>query len=258
MTDEMIDDVKALIDGDFGDDQILKDVYRACKNGEVISNYERKYVRDLAGRYLKRPGDTVAAPEEAVAPDVALPGAAGEVRPSDGRAATAAAGGPSDDCSVRLISSTARMAGGRSKTKKVAFIGIALLLVVAIVAVAATTTAIQSPGGLPDTSNEPDTNPDAQQIIDEFYVATDLDGYSSGDFILIHGWSDVDGTVDLSIQTAAGKVVWSDSVPVKPDGAYSTIVIAGGGASWTTSGTFAVDAKNGDGVVATAEFEFAR
>ena len=52
----MIDDIRRLLDGDFGDDRILKDIYRACKNGEVISNYERKYVRDLAGRYLKDSG----------------------------------------------------------------------------------------------------------------------------------------------------------------------------------------------------------
>ena len=50
---DILDDVKDLLDGDFGDDRILKDVYRACQNGEVISNYERKYVRDLTKLYLK-------------------------------------------------------------------------------------------------------------------------------------------------------------------------------------------------------------
>ena len=53
MAEAMIDDIKKLLDGDFGDDRILKDIYRACKNGEVISNYERKYVRDLTERYLR-------------------------------------------------------------------------------------------------------------------------------------------------------------------------------------------------------------
>ena len=43
-------------DGDFGDDRILKQIARACKNNEVISNYERNYVQKLAEQHLgKKP-----------------------------------------------------------------------------------------------------------------------------------------------------------------------------------------------------------
>jgi len=52
MTDPLLDDVKDLLDKDFGDDRILKQIYRACKNNEVISNYERNYVRKLAEKHL--------------------------------------------------------------------------------------------------------------------------------------------------------------------------------------------------------------
>ena len=45
MTDMLLDDVNSLLDGDFGDDRILKQIARACKNNEVISNYERNYVK---------------------------------------------------------------------------------------------------------------------------------------------------------------------------------------------------------------------
>ena len=52
MNDMLLDDVTSLLDGDFGDDRILKQISRACKNNEVISNYERNYVQKLAEQYL--------------------------------------------------------------------------------------------------------------------------------------------------------------------------------------------------------------
>jgi hypothetical protein len=52
MSDSLIDDVKALLDTDFGDDRILKQIFRACQNNEVISNYERNYVLELAEKHL--------------------------------------------------------------------------------------------------------------------------------------------------------------------------------------------------------------
>ena len=56
MSDMLLDDVNSLLDGDFGDDRILKQIARACKNNEVISNYERNYVQKLAEQHLgKKP-----------------------------------------------------------------------------------------------------------------------------------------------------------------------------------------------------------
>ena len=52
MNDSLFDDVTSLLEGDFGDDRILKQIARACKNNEVISNYERNYVQKLAEQYL--------------------------------------------------------------------------------------------------------------------------------------------------------------------------------------------------------------
>ncbi len=54
MNDSLLDDVKALLDKDFGDDRILKQICTACENDEVISNYERNYVRKLAEKHLGR------------------------------------------------------------------------------------------------------------------------------------------------------------------------------------------------------------
>jgi len=54
MTDSLLNDVKALLDKDFGDDRILKQICRACENDEVISNYERNYVRKLAEKTSRK------------------------------------------------------------------------------------------------------------------------------------------------------------------------------------------------------------
>ena len=42
---------------DFGDDRILKQIRRACENNEIISNFERNYVKKLAEKHLGRKPD---------------------------------------------------------------------------------------------------------------------------------------------------------------------------------------------------------
>ena len=82
MDDSLLDDVKALLEKDFGDDRILKQIYRACENNEVISNYERNYVRQLAEKHLGRrkeveqtspPVEQTPPPETPSVPDVEIP-----------------------------------------------------------------------------------------------------------------------------------------------------------------------------------------
>ena len=57
MTDSLLDDVTSLLEGDFGDDRILKQIARACKNNEAISNYEKNYVQKLSEQYLGKRAD---------------------------------------------------------------------------------------------------------------------------------------------------------------------------------------------------------
>ena len=73
MTDSLLDDVKALLDEDFGDDRILKQICRACENNEVISNYERNYVQQLAEKYLgRKPKFTPSTTEKPFVPDMPI------------------------------------------------------------------------------------------------------------------------------------------------------------------------------------------
>ena len=77
MNDILLDDVNSLLDGDFGDDRILKQIARACKNNEVISNYERNYVQKLAEQHLDKKPEILPPkkPEitPTIIPDVEIP-----------------------------------------------------------------------------------------------------------------------------------------------------------------------------------------
>jgi hypothetical protein len=53
MSDPILDDVQALLDKEFGDKRILDQILRAAQNNEVISNFERNYVRKLAEKHLE-------------------------------------------------------------------------------------------------------------------------------------------------------------------------------------------------------------
>ncbi len=56
MPDPILDDVQALLAKEFGDKRILEQIQRAAQNNEVISNFERNYVRKLAEKHLgKKP-----------------------------------------------------------------------------------------------------------------------------------------------------------------------------------------------------------
>ena len=271
MAEAMIDDIKKLLDGDFGDDRILKDIYRACKNGEVISNYERKYVRDLTERYLKpNPLEDASAPapDKGVTPDVILPEKArAQAEGAPGAYGTHASPPPdsrhrghyeqqqqrSSDKggeSVRLIHSTTRKTGG-SKGKIVAIL--AGVIIVAIVTAAAAALLTSDNGSGPvgiTTGNGVTVDPPAPG---EFSVRTDLESYAGGDLISLSGWSGEDGPVGLSIENPSNSVVWRESVRVGEDGTYSTLTIAGISGGWAESGTFVVRADNG---VDEAESEF--
>ena len=221
MNDSLLDDVKALLDRDFGDDRILKQICRACENNEVISNYERNYVKKLSEKYLGRRPETVQTPpppvaEKPVVPDVLLSN--NSVQQS------------------QKLQHSSRQRSSSLKNSKIMF-GVGGVVLAIIIAIAVSFTGvIDTP---PATKVETPTT-----VSTSLSVQTDVSSYSKKDLISISGASDTSGTVNLSITNQSNELVWSEKVSIKNDGRYSTLAIAGG-PGWENSGTYTIKVDNG-------------
>ena len=216
MTDSLLDDVKALLDKDFGDDRILKQICRACENNEVISNYERNYVQKLAEKHLgKRPETVQTSPviEKPTIPDVVIP-----ETPSTLKTQTVQPQPP-------------RISGKNSKI----MLGIGGIVLIIIIAAAA------SFSGISDTPTKVETS---TTIPTSLSLQSDLSSYNQKDLISISGISDTSGSVNLSIENEKNELVWAEQVSLKSNGQYSTLAIAGG-QGWETSGTYTIKVDNG-------------
>ena len=219
MVDPLLDDVKALLDKDFGDDRILKQICRACENNEVISNYERNYVRQLAEKHLGRKPEFTPTPsvaEKSLVPDVPIP----EIQ--------------SIQQTQSFQTQVPRISYSKSKNKKIMF-GIGGLALVIIIAIAV------SFNGLPTgtTINTPSDNTPIS-----LSIQTDLESYDKKDLISISGVSTSTGTVNLSIKNQNNELVWAEQISLKSDGRFSTLAIAGG-SGWEKSGTYTITVDDG-------------
>ena len=215
MTDLLLDDVNSLLDGDFGDDRILKQIARACKNNEVISNYERNYVQKLAEQYLgKKPENVpIEKPETPLIPDVVIP----KIEPSTS--------------SQILESQTSRNSNSKKLKLFLGFAGIGLVAIIAAVLLVSSNTDSISSDSLPP-------------IKIELSVQSDLSSYSQTDLISINGVSTNSKIVNLSIKNPNNELVWAEQVSVKNNGKYSTLAIAGG-SGWENSGSYKIEVGNG-------------
>ena len=211
----LLDDVNSLLDGDFGDDRILKQIARACKNNEVISNYERNYVQKLAEQYLgKKPENVpIEKPETPLIPDVVIP----KIEPSTS--------------SQILESQTSRNSNSKKLKLFLGFAGIGLVAIIAAVLLVSSNTDSISSDSLPP-------------IKIELSVQSDLSSYSQTDLISINGVSVNSKIVNLSITNPNNELVWAEQVSVKNNGKYSTLAIAGG-SGWEDSGSYKIKVDNG-------------
>lgn len=221
MTDPLIDDVQILLDKEKGDERILKQILRACENNEVISNYERNYVRNLAEKYLGRlPENFEDQPseEKPIIPDVIIPKIplkqSIEVSPS---------------MAPQIIPKK------QKNPKMLIGIGIAILATIVIIGV--------SQSGISNMEFGDSTINDSDSSSATLSIQTDLSTYQKGDIISISGKSNTSGTINLSIENQNGQLVWSEQVSVKKDGRFSTLAIAGGN-GWDKSGTFKIKVDN--------------
>ena len=223
MPDPILDDVQALMDKEFGDKRILEQILRAAKNDEVISNFERNYVRKLAEKHLgKKPLVEKPVEEPKIIPTV-IP------EPIQ----------PKQPQSLQTWSEPKKISKTGSKNTKV-LLGIGLISLVII---------IISAVSLNDASDlTPTTKADQTPKISSsgsFSIKTDQSSYSTGDIISITGSSknNFGSQIELSINNSEDVLVWSEQVNVKRDGQFTTLTFAGG-SGWEQSGTFTITAKS--------------
>lgn len=218
MTDPLIDDVKALLDKEKGDERILKQICRACENNEVISNYERNYVRKLAEKYLGRVpqvDEDTPAEKKLIISDTIISKTSPQQK-------------------IETFQTTyPQTVKPKSKNTKM-FLGVggAIFVIMIIIGV--------SLSGISYTKSD-----DSEITIDSsaLSIQTDLSTYQKGDIISISGTSDTSGKINLSIENQDGQLVWSEQISVKSNGKFSTLAIAGG-PGWDKSGTFTIKVEN--------------
>jgi len=216
MTDMLLDDVNSLLDGDFGDDRILKQIARACKNNEAISNYERNYVQKLAEQYLGRKPEitNVTIPDDSMNDD-SMPKIESSI--------------PSQIFESQSSSSS----NFNLKNSKLllGFGGVALIIIIAAAIL------------LSNNTDSFSSNSESPLKV-TLSVNTDLNSYTQTDLISINGVSINTEIVNLSIINQNNELVWAEQVSVKNDGQYSTLAIADG-SGWEISGTYTLKVENG-------------
>ena len=218
MTDSLLDDVTSLLNGDFGDDRILKQIARACKNNEVISNYERNYVQKLAEQYLgKKPEITNITNDDS----------------DDSRSDDSMPKIETSISSQILESKSSSSSNFNLKNSKLllGFGGVALIIIIAAAIL------------LSNNTDSSSSNPESPLNV-TLSVNTDLNSYTRTDLISINGVSNNTKIVNLSIINQNNELVWAEQVSVKNDGQYSTLAIADG-SGWEISGTYTLKVENG-------------
>ena len=218
MSDMLLDNVNSLLDGDFGDDRILKQIARACKNNEVISNYERNYVQKLAEQYLgqkpkiispKEPENTI------ITPDVVIP----KIEPT---------------VQAQIFQPTPSTTRTNLKNSKLilGFGGVAVIIIAAILFSFSSTDSITSNSG--------------SEIKSQLTLETDFTSYSQNDIISIHGMSST-RIINLTIENQINELVWAEQISVNDNQKYSTLAIAGG-PGWENSGTYTLMVDTGSDI----------
>ena len=188
MNDSLFDDVTSLLEGDFGDDRILKQIARACKNNEVISNYERNYVQKLAEQYLGKNDEIPSSIESEIESSIQ---------------------------NQTLQSQFSRSSGLKNPKLILGFGGIALVIIIA----AAILSSSNTDSFLSNNTSE---------IKVQLSIYTDLSSYAQKDLISINGVSTNSQIVNLSIENQNNDLIWAEQLSVKNNGKYSTLAIAGG------------------------------
>jgi hypothetical protein len=221
MADTILGDVKDLLLNEKGDLKVLERIKRAAENDEVISVYERDYVKELVEKHL-RPIYKPVEPTEKTT----------ELFEEQEQTSEIISEEPKEQKPFFEFKSK------NPKTTKYAFaIGAIALAIILVVGVSQSGTI-----DLPTQTVTP-ASPTTSGLV----VNTDVSSYETGDIISVSGNSDpsLGNTVALSIENTDGDLVWYEDIKIKSSGGYSTLVIAGGN-GWEKSGQYSLKAEHGN------------
>jgi len=219
------DDIDSLLKSGHGDAARLSKIRANFEATKLVSIDDRKYVEGLLLRYSqpteKKPEKSVDKPKRITPPPpTPISQPLIEVRPQ-----------------IRQEQKVAKL---QSKTK---FRNIAIAVCITIAAVVAVSMFSMNQGmnfsGISLTKN----------------LEVDSTSYVNGDIVSISGKTkSATQTVNLTISNPAGVEVFSDSITVKPNGSFSTLIIAGG-QGWEEYGKYTITV-NYSRVTETTSFNF--
>ena len=222
MPENIMDDVKKLLDAEVGEKRILQQIKRAAENNEVISNYERNYVAKLVEQHLKppEPEPELERPLEPTQEETSVEKEQMEKIEQETTTQTILELKPTGYKNKKLL-----IGGGAA--------ALALIIVVAIGA-----SGILDLGLSVSTPTPPITG---------LTLDTDQSSYDKGDIISILGTSKTTfgNTISLSIENTGGELIWNEDLKIKDSGAFSTLLIAAG-PGWENSGTYTLKAEHGN------------
>ena len=221
MVDTILDDVNELINLEKGDFKILERIKRAAERNEVISVYERDYVKKLVETHLR--------------PKYEEPKNETLKKPNESTQQTNSIQKPIPKPVIQKQSIF--VSRSNPKITKIAFgVGAIALAVILVAGVSQFEY---------DTTPEI-TQPKVSQKTSGLVIDTDSSTYEIGDIISISGNTDTSTSkVSLSIRNTQGNLIWSEDVSIKNGGVYSTLVIVGG-PGWEGTGKYTINADDGN------------
>jgi hypothetical protein len=222
------DDIDSLLKSGHGDATRLAKIKAEFQNTKLVSIDDRKYVEGLLARYSQasdaKPEKIIKESEKRIVPPPPAPRNPPTLLEVKQK--------PKEEKIPKLE-------GSKTKLRNVVIAVCATIFAVLVVSFVAMNQDLEA--GV--------TTPEAKAL------ELDATSYVRGDIISISGKTkEATSIATLSITNLSGAQIWSETVTVKPSGAFATLTIAGGD-GWDQAGTYTVSLTYSDNSE-TASFSF--
>lgn len=220
------DDIDALLKSGHGDYGRLSRIKSDFEAKKLVTIEDRRYVDGLIARYLQpaqteNPERIVKIPEKRIVP------------PPPPKPVVV----PEMKYQKTVVEKPIEKVYGKRKMKNIVISIASVIFAVLIISVVAM-----------NQDSITLTGPSAAKTLE-----TDQTSYAKGDIISISG-STESAIIKLAISDPDGQEIWTEIVKAKPDGKFSTLVIAGG-TGWDKAGKYSAT-SSADGKTEKTDFDF--